>query len=280
MVSGTFKEFCKDLYRCAEKLEDELKENIDESKQLISNKETIDVKLPLQKVKIYHYSEIIKLLRHIETDLKKILYHEECVNKLEMTRNLCGEEIEHYCSTEDMNEQNSINDKSFIRRQRRRAASEVSLYTLSTWEAYLEKKAEEEDSFKPQSATRSVEIPKRNKPMSKRKQKKFVSSTFNDILEIDSLNNGALSNKCTSIIEDEEYSDDQEINKNLSKNYSCSENDLFEKIKDAEDKKLRSFVSEAHLESTKPKIVDIVYKKKPNVFDWNNVRKTFYPDSG
>ncbi|XP_056631008.1 uncharacterized protein LOC130441376 [Diorhabda sublineata] len=280
MVLETFHEFCKHLYHCAEKLENELKGNIDDSNEMITNKETIDVKLPLQKVKVYHYNEIIKLIKHIETDLKKILYHEECVIKLEKTKKLSGEELQHYCSTGDVDEQNSINDKSFVRRQRRRAASEVSLYTLSTWEAYLQKKSEEENNFKSESASGLVEIPKRNKPMSKRKKKKFVSSTFNDILEIDSLNKSGISDTCTSIIEDDEYLDDEEMNKKLSKNYSCSENNLFGKTRDVGEENLRSYVSEAHLESTKPKIVDIVYKKKPNVFDWNNVRNTFYPDSG
>ncbi|XP_028138733.1 uncharacterized protein LOC114333101 [Diabrotica virgifera virgifera] len=271
MSLATFHDFCNNVYQCAEKLGDEIETNINYSQNLITTNETIDVKLPLEKVKLYHYCEIIKLLQNVKRDVKKILYHEKSINTLISTKKLSGEEIKHYFSVENVNERKST--EYFIRQERRRKASQVSLYTLSTWEAYLKNKEQEEAAI-PEASIEASAVPKRTAPKSKRKQKKFVSSTFNDILEnVDT----DIESNCKSIVEENEDEDDVGYDIKLSKQFqSYSENNLTEMVESSE---LRSCVSVDNFGPTKPKIVDVLYKKPP-VTEMGLIQKIFYPNIG
>ncbi|XP_072376413.1 uncharacterized protein [Diabrotica undecimpunctata] len=272
MSLATFHDFCNNLYQCAEKLGNEIETNINSSQNLITTNETVDVKLPLEKVKLYHYCEIIKLLQNIKSDVKKILYHEKSINTLISTKKLSAEEIKHYFSIENVNEQRKSKEY-FIRQERRRKASQVSLYTLSTWEAYLQNKEEEEAAI-PEVTIEASAVPKRTAPKSRRKQKKFISSTFNDILEnVDS----DIESNCRSIAEENE--DENDIGNEIKLNrqfQSYSENNLTEMVAPSE---LRSCVSVDNFGSTKPKIVDVLYKK-PEVTEIGLIQKIFYPNVG
>lgn len=245
MSKETFKHFCDCLYKCAEKIEEELKTNILDTEDLIIKSETIDVKLPLQKVKIYHYNEILQIMNGIKINIKKIVYHDNCIKKLEITRKLSEDEVKNYFaikskSTEDLTSTEPVR----MRHSRRASSTTLYEYTLSTWEAYLQKKEQQIDVTQTKST-----VAKRSAPKTKRKQRKLVSSTFNDILDTENnddfdIEASSKTNYIQEVDEDEEEnctvsvsSEDEPAVDDLDNNY-CSNND------------------------TKPKIVDFTYKKK------------------
>ncbi|KAG5885224.1 hypothetical protein JTB14_002652 [Gonioctena quinquepunctata] len=298
-MGSTLNDLCKYMYSCAEKLEEEIKININDCLNMITNKEATDLKVALEKVKDDHYNEILKLLSDIITNVRKIIYHEDYIKKLTHRKSVSNEEIDrcHFSpistSMQDLNINKqhrppisaSLQDlprevEKVVRREKRRVVSQVSVYSLEAWEAYLNKKEALEASIP--VVMESSTIGRRNK-QSKRKQKKFISSTFNDILDdIPS----SMDDEChlhsggsTGSIIREESEEELAIHEN---SVSGEESDL-QKTESSRALESSNFLTqnsghgypihqapssesehpyENESEGRKPKIVDVVYKKR------------------
>ncbi|KAJ8972019.1 hypothetical protein NQ314_000401 [Rhamnusium bicolor] len=157
-MPSALSELCKLMQNCTEKLEEEIKNNINDCHKLLLSNQATETKLALEKAKDYHYKEILDFLKDVNNftpeELKRYSYVQRQVNA--------------FSSTEEV-----VN-----KREKRRVASEVSLESLEAWEVYLEKKAEEEKQIQEEKSA----IPKRKRMNNRRRKKKFVSSTFNNFL--------------------------------------------------------------------------------------------------
>ncbi|CAG9860542.1 unnamed protein product [Phyllotreta striolata] len=246
-----FKDFCDCLYKCAESIEDDLKESMTGIEEILKNGETIDIQLPFQKVKIYHYNEILHLMKDVKISIKKILYHDKSIRRLENTRQLSEEEIKNYVTVKSKSTDDLTIAEPILRKPRRRTLSST-LYTLSTWEAYMKRKEDEvPEEIKETNAT----ISKRNKLNNKQKQKrKLVSTTFNDILDTN-IDDEFNSDFCKeNFLNEEEEENNHDDDEKIVENEFCGNGSNTHETCDDSNLLCESI--------TKPRIVDIIYKKQ------------------
>ncbi|KAJ8923158.1 hypothetical protein NQ315_001712 [Exocentrus adspersus] len=171
-------ELCKNLQADTEKLEAELKNNIAQCHKLLIDNKATATRMALEKAKDYHYKEVLDILKDIVNNIRKIIFHEQKIKKLNDEVNITPEELKRYSYVQRQVQAFSNGQGVVTKREKRRVASEISVESLEAWELYLEKKEEEEKVVH----VEKVEIPKR-KTESKRRKKKFVSSTFNNFLD-------------------------------------------------------------------------------------------------
>nr|XP_023028301.1 uncharacterized protein LOC111516363 [Leptinotarsa decemlineata] len=298
-MSPTLNELCKYMFSCAEKLEEEIKININDCLNSVTDQKDPDYQvLALEKVKDNHYKEILKLLSDIVTNIRKIIYHEEYIKKVDYRKSNSIDDVRkcHYSSIQNLNTNYHITplstsvqnlpsqiEKDF-KRERRRVVSAVSLHSLEAWESYLKNKELEEENLPEEVQTLTVS----RRKISKRKQMKFVSSTFNGFLDT-GLSDG-------SSVEDSRLADSTELSiKEESEDESVTDDHYFltdksdtaqeeeysatsdqeanaEKHVDEENMETQSDISDLRSpddfgsnepsEEFKPKIVDVLFKKK------------------
>lgn len=181
-MSTTLKEFCHLLENCASRFEEEIRNSIEICRQNLLLNEFTDTKVALEKAKDYHCKEIIKILAGVLTNVKQIIYHDNKIRQLSNRGKLSDEELKDYSYVRRQVSAFSGGEK-VVRRELRRATSENSVYCLETWENFLEEEVNKKAVYLSTSLPNINEVPKRNSPKSKRKQKKLVSSTFENILE-------------------------------------------------------------------------------------------------
>ncbi|KAJ8986122.1 hypothetical protein NQ317_005592 [Molorchus minor] len=174
-MTSTLHELCKYMQHCTEKLEEEIKRNIDNCHKLLLDNEATEIKLALEKAKDYHFKEILDILNVIVTNIKKVIFHEEKIRSLSDEEAMSLEELKRYSHVQRQVSVYSNNEK----REKRRVASEISIGSLEAWEQYLEKKKEEETLNEAEKS----EMSKRKRPTGRRRKKKLVSSTFNNFLD-------------------------------------------------------------------------------------------------
>lgn len=182
-MSATLKEFCDLLQKCALKLEAEMMSSIGKYQKNIMSTEISDTKLALEKAKDYHSKEIITILSGIITNIKQIIYHEDKIKQLNDKEKLTEEELTKYSYVKRQVSAFSGGEK-VVRRELRRVASENSVYCLETWEKYLNEEDNNQSVMYSYNSLPNINVvPKRESPKTKRKQRKLVSSTFENILE-------------------------------------------------------------------------------------------------
>lgn len=181
-MSPTLKEFCHLLEDCASRLEGDLRNSIEICRKRLLLNELTETKVALEKAKDYHYKEIIKILAGVLTNVKQIIHHENKIGQLNNSGKLSDEELKDYSYVRRQVSAFSSGEK-VVRREMRRATSENSVYCLETWENFLEEEVNKKALYLSTSLPNINDVPKRNSPQSKRKQKKLVSSTFENILE-------------------------------------------------------------------------------------------------
>lgn len=228
---------CSLLHNCTEELEKETKNSINDCCNRITTKQMTDVQVALDKAKDYHYKEIINILSEIITNVKKMLFHEEKIRKLNDQENLTDTEIKRYshvrrqisnfsgdCPTTEVvkrapkpnDDTESTPARPLSRREIRRAASEVSVYSLEAWEQYQMQKEQEESTLTSAISMPNINInPKLRLQVGKRKQTKFISSTFNNILD-DVTKSKSLELLNENIEEEKESDGNSKINQHLT----------------------------------------------------------------
>ncbi|KAJ8957393.1 hypothetical protein NQ318_004873 [Aromia moschata] len=244
--------------------------NIDDCHKLLLSNEAIETKLALEKAKDYHYKEILDFLRKILVDIRKIIFHEEKNQR----------QISIFSNSQE---------EVVTKREKRRVASEISIGSLEAWEHYLEKKAQEEKAV----SVEKSEISKKEEAQKQEEEKELDSILEGDVQEEGDNNQGVLNSsnrksntlesevepnkecdrnsttesevytfvgdKDTGTVSNRSYSGDENMNEKESRNWKDNNKYSITNIVDAIN-------DEIHLEesSNKPKIVDVVYKKKEN----------------
>lgn len=183
-MSTTLKDFCHLLENGANTLEEEIRNSIEICRQSLLNSKLPDTKVALEKAKDYHCKEIINILSGIVTNIKQIMYHENKINQLNNKGKLSEAELKEYSYVKRQVSAFSGGEK-VVRRELRRATSENSVYCLDTWENFLKDEVNKDALYLSTSLPNINDVPKRHSPKSKRKQKKLISSTFENILEDD-----------------------------------------------------------------------------------------------
>lgn len=181
-MTTSLKEFCQLIENCVDKVEEEMRNSIETCRQTLLINAFTDTKVALEKAKDYHYKEIIKLLAGVITNVKQIIYHENKIQQLSKKGKLTDEELKDYSYVRRQVSAFSGGEK-VVRRELRRATSENSVYCLETWENFLKEDLNKDFLYLSNSLPNINDVPKRQSPKRKRKQKKLVSSTFENILE-------------------------------------------------------------------------------------------------
>lgn len=209
-MTTTLRELCKLLESCAIKLEEEIRNSIESVRRNMLINEFNDTKVALEKAKDYHNKEIITLLSGIITNIKQIVYHEGKIKQLNDKSKLTEEELKNYSYVK--RQVNAFSGGETVkRREIRRTASETSVYYLDTWETFLKNEVTKSNLYASNSLPNINVVPMR-KSSSKRKQKKLISSSFENILEDD---DEPKTGRLDAL--QEENSEDPKINSLLSK---------------------------------------------------------------
>lgn len=184
-MAKTLHELCESMENCALRLEDEIRTSIESCHEKLLTSELTDTKIALEKAKDYHSKEIIKLLSGITTSIKQIVFHEYKIKQLNVKNKLSQKEPNEYSYVKRQVGAFSNREK-VLRRELRRTASETSVYCLNTWEFFLKSEEFKKETLYSSSSLPNINIvPKRHSARSNRKQKKLISSTFENILEDD-----------------------------------------------------------------------------------------------
>lgn len=182
---ANLREFCQLLENCAVRLEEEIRSSIEICRKSMMTNEFTDTKLALEKAKDYHSKEIVTILSGIITNIKQIIYHEGKIRQLNDKEKLSDEELNRYSYVKRQVSAFSGGEK-VVRRELRRSASETSVYCLDTWETFLDNEDMKQKTLCGSNSLPNINVvSKRNSIRRKRKEKKFISSTFQDILEDD-----------------------------------------------------------------------------------------------
>lgn len=298
-MSSALTELCRNLQDNTGKLEEEIKRNIADCHKLLIDQKATQVKLALEKAKDFHYKEVLDILKEIVNSIRKIIYHEEKIRTLDDENNVSADELKRYSYVQRQVQAFSNPGEVITRREKRRVASAVSVESLEAWELYLDKKEEEEKAIQ----VEEMKIPKRE-AKGNRKKKKFVSSTFNNFLDgkcpsrsLDSILEEQASGPDRLVRVDTgedwtkscnfEFINGSDISQrhtdivstaSLGSVYGSDSDESFQGAYSEDEKShkqnlstldiLESLNEEYQLgpsgEDTKPKIVDVVYKKKEN----------------
>ncbi|ERL90662.1 hypothetical protein D910_08009, partial [Dendroctonus ponderosae] len=213
-VAMSLRDFCKSLQQCAEKLEQEVKYNINEAHNLFFAKAMDETRLAVEKAKDYHYGEIVKALNQILENVKSLLSHQDKIEWLSNEANFSSSDLKKCkkgpVSASPKSEQKPAFSRSVenipqnTKRDRRKTVSEVSAQTLEAWEKYLDQKESDETEVL-EIATRTQNTVPRRTLSNARARKKFVSSTMGGFLD----DNGRLARSLDSIMEKSQ--NDEEI---------------------------------------------------------------------
>lgn len=247
----------------------------------------------LEKAKLYHYKEIVKNLMEIKTQMSLVRFNFQKIEEFNRKQRLSAEEQKRYSYVTQQIEkfgkpQSQEVVKRLSGRSRHNSDNSSVIESLHVWEDYLVQKEKSESM--PNLSSLSIDVPKRSH-LSNRKNKKFVSSTFNDILEDQNVVDHEREN--INVIEEDEFSDTSSVasyrtaddlddfyqedsnEKDLNSHTDENLNDLsdYKKV-DAKNysltnilENLQEFIEEE--ESTKPKIVDVIvshYKYRWRIF--------------
>ncbi|CAH2008925.1 unnamed protein product [Acanthoscelides obtectus] len=85
-------EFCECLKNCADKLEADIRININEFHNMVTEGVVDEVKLALDKAKDYHYKEIIRFMEDVVNNVRKIMLHEQEIRRLQRQEQMTDEE--------------------------------------------------------------------------------------------------------------------------------------------------------------------------------------------
>lgn len=220
----SLRDFCQSLQQCAEKLEQEVKCNINEAHNLFFAKAMDETRLAVEKAKDYHYEEIVKALNQILENVKSLISHQDKIEWLNNEANFSSTDLKQYKKVPTRTEQKPSFSRSVenipqsTKRDRRKTVSEVSAQTLEAWEKYLDQK-ESNESEVLEIATKTEKTVPRRTLSNARARKKFVSSTMGAFLD----DNGRPAGSLESIIERSQ--NDEEIhNANYSEEHESAIN--------------------------------------------------------
>ncbi|VEN47276.1 unnamed protein product [Callosobruchus maculatus] len=184
-------QFCDCLKNCADKLEEDIRTNINEFHNMVTEGAVDEVKLALDKAKDYHYKEIVRFMEDIVNDVRKIVLHEHEIQRLQRQERMTEDERKRHSYVR--RQIRAFNGSTKVtRREIRRAASEQSINSLEAWENYLDRKGETGLSTSLPELT-FPPVQRRQTGKSRRNQKNR-SSTFNSILDSSSVASQNLGN--------------------------------------------------------------------------------------
>ncbi|CAH2008927.1 unnamed protein product [Acanthoscelides obtectus] len=207
-------EFCECLKNCADKLEADIRININEFHNMVTEGVVDEVKLALDKAKDYHYKEIIRFMEDVVNNVRKIMLHEQEIRRLQRQEQMTDEERKRHSYVRRQIKAFNGSDK-VTRREIRRAASERSINSLEAWELYLDKKAESG-----LSTSLPELVQKRGSNKHNRNQRKSLS-IFDSILDNTSIQSQNLGN-----ISEEDKADD-EVDNSIADNVVVSRVKLY-----------------------------------------------------
>ncbi|XP_050299700.1 uncharacterized protein LOC126738413 [Anthonomus grandis grandis] len=194
----TLKEFCLALQTCAEKLDEEIRYNINEFNNKMFGKEMTETKLALERAKDYHYKEIVDALTEIVKNVNVILFHQEKVEWLSNEQNFSEHDLKRFSYVKRQvyafskqqpqptmtRSVENLSATQKVSKQKRRTVSEISVGTLEAWEKYLDQKEQKEVEVQEKLQEVKKSVPKRTLSNA-RARKKFVSSTLGGFLDND-----------------------------------------------------------------------------------------------
>ncbi|CAG9773752.1 unnamed protein product [Ceutorhynchus assimilis] len=277
----SMKQFCKTLKQCAEKLEEDLKYNINGFHNQFFGKTMTETKLALERAKDYHYKEIIDSIAIILKNVEIIIFHQDKIEWLGQEDNFTSEDLKRFSyvkrqvfafSKQDNVSRSEENlSKNVSKRERRRTASEISIGTLEAWEKYLDKK---EDPIENIEEIKKI-VPKRTLSNA-RARKKFVSSTVGGFLDYEERRRNL-----DSIVERSSFDERNDFNRisecieestiqNNEGNGVDTKTDVFNEVNNnpiKEEDLGVEIVENLGAVKMKPKIVDVVYKKNPSLME-------------
>lgn len=180
-MTTTIREFCELLQNCASKFMEEIENSFKTCRTNVMLNTFTDTKLAIEKAIDSHNKEIILLLSGIITNIKVIVEHESKIRDLRNRQKLSEAELKSLSYVQKQIDAFSGRDQ-VVRRERRKTASELSVYCLETWDAFLKNEETIKSALITSTSLPNINIvPKRTK--SKRHHKKLVSVTFDNILE-------------------------------------------------------------------------------------------------
>ncbi|XP_066139832.1 myosin-11-like [Euwallacea fornicatus] len=274
------RDFCKSLYQCSEKLEAELRININDFNNFIHGKSVDETAIALERAKDYHFQEIFDAVEVILEKVKVVVFHQEKIDWLSDSRNFTANYLKRFSYVKNQiynftkpetitRSEENLSRK--VKRERRRTVSEISVGSLESWEKYLDKKKENDDSAADVPIEVKKEVPKRTSA-NRRARKRFVSSTFGGFLDnetahkpgLESIMEGVTPEMATDDVIQNildqflyQYHENAPLRDRLS--YSCGNltDDDREIGLDVRSKSNKNFINSAGEES-KPKIVDVI----------------------
>lgn len=191
-MAATFRELCGLIENCTKRLQDEVKNSINQCHLDLVESDFENATIALEKAKDYHRKEIIKLISGIIINMKQIVFHEDKIRQINFKDKLSSEELKQYSNVESDGAK-FVGD-TVVRRKLRRATSEASLNCLDMWNAYLNKD-DNMNNILSYSLPNVNMIPKPEIHINskhKNQAQKHISSNHNNLLENDLITMKAL----------------------------------------------------------------------------------------
>ncbi|XP_068913348.1 uncharacterized protein [Tenebrio molitor] len=246
-MGSTLHQTYKELEKCVECLERDVEDNL---KQLLEVKDFNENLAALETSKDYHYKEILNHLSQIKEHIKVVADHHDRLLSLEkkiatgnkIDKNYIKKQVENFQSFEKIN-----------RREHKpvRKHETSSMKYLEYWERIMEE----------QESSSVLAVSKREN--TKRQFKKIVSSTIDMLLETGSNSSASLESPKEENTREIEAINEEVIVKASKENVDCesvSEQDEEEQEEEEEEEEEEK---EESVDS-KPRIVDVIYKKGVN----------------
>ncbi|XP_076257646.1 uncharacterized protein LOC143194799 isoform X2 [Rhynchophorus ferrugineus] len=183
----TLKELCGAIQEYVNKLECELKIELNDLQNKLSDNKLDELSLSQENAKNYHYEEIMRSLSNIVTSIKKLEFHMSQIEWVggitdkEQLRRFSYVRRQIYAFSQNVSE-NKTDNVPLTKIEKRRSAAELSIGSLDAWENYMKQKEKAEENLA------KADLPKpvvKRKPFNLKKRKKFVSSTFGEFLDED-----------------------------------------------------------------------------------------------